>query len=91
MVIEGAGKFLRDLLRCRYRRSGKCEASMDRTLKKGKNSWYKETHVQQRSESEDESREENELVVVTGKDEESQKGGKLQMMRRVADETNLEH
>ena len=28
--------------------------------------------------------------MVTGKDEESKKGGKLQMMRRVADETNLE-
>ena len=41
-VVEGAGKFCVELwaiyLGSRYKRSGKCEAGMDRTLKKGMNS-----------------------------------------------------
>ena len=62
MVIEGAGKFLRDLLGSRYKRSGKCEAGMDRTLKERHELMVQGNACvpQQRSESEDEIREEDE-------------------------------
>ena len=34
-----------DLLGCRYKRRGTCEAGMKKTLEKGMNSWFKEAHL----------------------------------------------
>ena len=64
---------------------------MDRTLKKGMNSWCTEAHVKfEKRRSHVASKGSVNWSWSQEKMKKVKKGGKLQMMRRVADETNLE-